>query len=78
MTPAQTLEAGKIAVSGDPLAAGLDGEGSKMGIRGQWAAGPALATQARKDSPMADTRTYDDAVRSVEQYCSEGKRFVEA
>ena len=77
MTPAQALEAGVVAIRGDPLATGFDRQGSEVGVGDQWAARPALATQTGKDVPVTDARADDDAVGPVEECGSEGERFVE-
>jgi hypothetical protein len=67
MTPAQPLEAGEIAIGGDPFTAALDRERSEIGVGDQRAACPALAAQAGEDLPATGAWADDQAVRSVEQ-----------
>lgn len=63
MTPAQALEAGEVAIGGDPLATGLDREGSEVGIGHERAARPTFPAEAREDSPVPRSGTYRDATR---------------
>jgi hypothetical protein len=53
MTPAQTLEAREVAVGGDDLASGFDGQRGEKGIRYQISPRANFPAKPRKDVPNA-------------------------
>jgi hypothetical protein len=66
MTPAQTLEAREVAISGNDLASGFNGQrreervGDRVPPRANFPAKPP------EDVPVARARPYHDAVRLIE------------
>ncbi len=52
MAPTQTLEPGEVAVCGDPLATGFDGEGRQVGVGDEVSPGAGIKAQPFEEAPV--------------------------
>lgn len=75
--PTQAREAGIVAITGDPGAAALDGEGGKPGLRGPRASRVRLDAQAGNYSPMSLAGPHDIAMGLAKQIAAKRKRFAD-
>ena len=73
MPPAQTVEAAEVAVRGDPLAAGFDGERSEVGIRDEIALRAGVDAQSLEDLPVSRTRGQQNGIRLHSKRIGEGE-----
>lgn len=77
MSPAETRKTREVPVSGDPLTAGLDGQGRQVSVGDDIPLRPGLPAQLLEDVPMASPWGDDHRVRSGTQRVGEREHPVD-
>lgn len=77
MTPAQTREAGKVAIAGDDLATGFNGQCCEEGIGNQISPSADFPAKPGEYGPVPRPGPYHDAMRRIEQARSEGQCLID-
>lgn len=77
-SPAQAREAGVVAVRGDPLGAGLDGQGREPGVLDEVAGNLGAPAEIVKNAPVPGCGLNHLAVGLFQQHVGEGEGVREA